>query len=165
MVVIDDSKTYLVSKARHTIFLATCGASMTFTATPTFAIDCRKVLTRVDSLICADASLMAADAALGAAYFKLLKSTGDKEIHDLLIVSRRRWLKARDEGDSTGAIDGDKALVLAETRDRTSALSAIRGSTGTPGLVEQLERQREFASHYTGGPFSGYETSCWSAPH
>jgi len=55
---------------------------------PAFAIDCSRASTEVEKLICGDKDLKSADAALGATYFKLLKSIKDKEVHDPLFSAK-----------------------------------------------------------------------------
>jgi uncharacterized protein YecT (DUF1311 family) len=145
-----------------------CGAE------PALAIECQNASSPVEKIICSDAALKAADQTMSAAYFKLLKATRDKEVHDLLIFSQKRWLKARDEqfqaapGEKAETTDDDKAMVSREIGDRTKVLAGWYGahknaSSAGPTLVEIIERQRS-ASQFTGGPYAGYQTDCFFAP-
>ncbi len=51
----------------------------------------------IDKKICDNASLKAADAAIGQAYAALLKETPDPEIRAMPVSSQRRWIAARND--------------------------------------------------------------------
>lgn len=131
------------------------------------AMDCAKAASTLDKRICSDRELKAADAAMSAAYFKLLQSIKDPEIHASLIESQRRWVKAREQ-DLDGMPDwtdeptddhAQRAILLETMRARTQDLSSR--SAGLPTFVATALKQRELARGYSGGPYSGYSnTSC-----
>lgn len=126
------------------------------------ALDCAKASTPVEKLLCVTPKLKKADAAMGAAYFKLLRATKNPEFHDALIRSQRRWLEARSHGpDRSGAGEADttddREVLLKMTRDR---LDFLQGAEP----LRVMEEQQRIASNDSGGPFAGYETSCWFLP-
>lgn len=132
-----------------------------------WAMDCAKAASALDKRICSDRQLKAADAAMSAAYFKLLQSIKDPEIHASLIESQRRWVKAREEDldsmpdwiDDPTDDNAQRAILLETTRARTEQLSSR--SAGMPTFVATALKQRELARDYSGGPYSGYSnTSC-----
>ncbi|WP_246799621.1 lysozyme inhibitor LprI family protein [Bradyrhizobium sp. CCBAU 51753] len=129
---------------------------------PAHALDCAKAPARVDKVICASPSLRKADAAMSAAYFKLLRATTDREFHDALIRSQRRWLEVRSQGARGSQEDDDveiaeREALLKVTRDRMKSLQ-------TGELVRRMERQRGVASKDSGGAFAGYKTACYLLP-
>ncbi|MDK4743660.1 hypothetical protein PH547_32950 [Rhizobium sp. CNPSo 3464] len=134
-----------------------------------FAIDCQHATQLLDKVICGDRDLKTADAKMAKAYFDLLKSTRDKEVHDLIILSQRRWIEARYHQDITDPhtnpepdlddLDRQKTMLLDEIHDRTRVLSA------TPSGLELTTREeRAFISKFSGGAFSGFRTGCFFAP-
>lgn len=134
-------------------------------------LDCGKASSRVERLTCRHADLREADRSLGRAYLKLLKDAPDEEIREALKMSQRRWLKEREKefsGSASGQ-DGessrdDHALMLRIVRDRTSALSRT-GGPGKPNVfIKAMLQQRADAADTTGGPFAGYQTSCFFLP-
>ncbi len=148
-------------------FLLLAVASM-----PALAMDCGKASSKLEHRICADPQLHAADTAMSAAYFKLLRGIDDADIHASLVNSQRRWLAAREKdlGD-LGGWDNDgeplseaqqRAIVLEATRDRAKQLSARAGSQ--PQFVADALKQRALVSAYSGGPFAGYQAWCSFIP-
>lgn len=132
------------------------------------AIDCRKASTSIDRMICRDARLRKADAALGTAYSGLVKATEDAEIRAALVASQKRWLARRD--DRLGRLGEDRESPDAETQ-REILLKAIearseqlsrrsRADPKVPDLIATALEQRRFAARFTGGAFAGFETSC-----
>jgi uncharacterized protein YecT (DUF1311 family) len=133
------------------------------------ALDCQRATQLLDKVICGDSDLKAADAKMAKAYFELLKSTKDKEVHDLIILSQRRWIDARYHQEITDPhanpdpspddLDSQKAMLLDQMEDRTHTLSA------QPSAMElNIREEREFISKFSGGPFSGFSTGCFFAP-
>jgi uncharacterized protein YecT (DUF1311 family) len=132
-----------------------------------WAMDCAKAASALDKRICSDHELKAADTAMSAAYFKLLQSIKDPEIHASLIESQRRWVKAREQDldsmpdwiDDPTDDNAQRAILLETTRARTQDLSSR--SAGLPAFVATALKQRDLARGYSGGPYSGYRnTSC-----
>ncbi len=144
-------------------FLSALSILVVATCAPAHALDCAKASTPVDKLFCATPELKKADAAMAAAYFKLLRETKDPDFHEALIRSQRRWLKQRSDGPPRfgAAADDDDLddgkILLKMTRDR---LNFLKG----PELIRTMEVQKKVASNDSGGPFAGYETSCWFLP-
>jgi uncharacterized protein YecT (DUF1311 family) len=131
-------------------------------SSPAGALDCAKASQPVEKLLCATAALRQADDEMSAAYFKLLRETGDPEFHALLIRSQRRWLAQRLGGPQRfGLAEGDKTddrdVLLAMTRGRLDFLKS-----GTP--IRTMEDQRRIASRGSGGRFAGYHASCQFLP-
>jgi len=129
---------------------------------PARALDCAQASLPVDKLICATPDLKKADAAMSAAYFKLLRETTDQQFHEALIRSQRRWLEVRSHGpDRYGQAEDDKAddreVLLKMTRDRLARLQ-------TTEPIRAMERQREIVAKDGGGLFAGYGTSCALLP-
>jgi len=143
-------------------------------ATNTWALDCTKATSDLDRAICADRDLKAADAAMSAAYFKLLRSIDDDEIRASLVTSQRRWIKAREddlgslmhehEGRDEYPLDKSerRAILLEVMRERAKRLSA--SANGQSSFVAIALRQRQLASAYSGGPLAGYRGSCSFIP-
>lgn len=150
---------------------ATACALLMSASLPANAIDCATASKHVEKMICSNAKLKAADTALNAAYAKLLRSTTDREAHDLIVASQRRWLKVRDgefdgrrddEADrSTEEPNDEEALLLKAIEDRKEH---ITGSRTFPNLAEIIKKARADSAMYTGGPYARYETECWFAP-
>nr|WP_165388529.1 lysozyme inhibitor LprI family protein [Sphingomonas populi] len=145
---------------------------MILTATPGHAINCGKASGRIDRMICADAALQRADAAMNAAYAGILKAAGDAGIRAMLVAGQRRWLAQRDA--DLGHLDrsGDapdagtwRGIVLKAIRDRTADLKRLEGGNPyLPHMVAVARAQRRFAARFTGGAFAGYDTSCSFLP-
>jgi uncharacterized protein YecT (DUF1311 family) len=141
---------------------------------PAVAMDCAKAASALDKRICSDHTLKAADDAMSAAYFKLLASIKDPEIHASLIESQRRWIKEREKslGDLSGYVDGNddplsrdqqRAILLDATHSRTAYLSDHSGEQSD--FVVTALKQRQLARSYSGGPYAGYtDTSCYFIP-
>jgi uncharacterized protein YecT (DUF1311 family) len=147
---------------------------------PAHALDCANASLKVEKLICTSPTLKKADAAMSAAYFKLLRDTTDPEFHEALIRSQRRWIQARSGGvPRSDGVDGedvesdDRKVLLKITKDR---LEFLKGSEP----IRTMEQQRKSVSEYSGGPFAGYETAfcnflpprfsdwtyvCWATTH
>jgi uncharacterized protein YecT (DUF1311 family) len=126
------------------------------------ALDCAKASSKVEKLFCATPELKAADEAMSAAYFKLLRETTDTEFHEELIRSQRRWLKIRADGpDRFGQAEDDKTddrdVLLKMTRDRLRFLQS-----GEP--VRIMEQERDVMSKDSGGAFAGFRTFCVLQP-
>jgi uncharacterized protein YecT (DUF1311 family) len=144
-------------------FVSALAALVVAFPVPAHALDCAKASTSIEKLFCATPELKKADAAMGAAYFKLLRETKDPDFHDALIRSQRRWLKVRSEGpprfgaaaDDDSASDGE--VLLKMTRDR---LNFLKGTEP----IRTMQEQKKVASDDSGGPFAGYETSCSLLP-
>lgn len=131
--------------------------------TPAWAIDCSKATDPIDVRICGNKGLKAADAAMGQAYSALLKTAPDADIRSMLVSSQRRWIAARNKGlttNSEGAPLPVSELQKAIT-ERTSRLS----DRSDKGLVVKAEAQRRFLAKYSGGNFSGFDTSCEFIPN
>ncbi|QOZ35504.1 lysozyme inhibitor LprI family protein [Bradyrhizobium sp. CCBAU 53421] len=131
-------------------------------SSPALALDCARASLPVDKLICATPKLKQADAAMSAAYFKLLRETTDHEFHDALVLSQRRWIAVRSQGaDRYGQAEDDKTddreVLLKVTRDRLTRLQ-------TTEPIRAMERQREIVAKDGGGSFAGYRTSCVLLP-
>lgn len=137
------------------------------------AMDCKKASSSIEHLICADPRLVAADAAMGKAYSAALKTTNDEQIRTMLITSQRRWVAARDNrfGDLDNSVDGQtgegyskedqRTIVLKAMQQRTRRLGDMSKATPKqPQLIQVALGERAFASHFTGGPFAGFDTSC-----
>ena len=84
-------------------------------------------------------------------------------------ASQRRWLKAREDQWKSGE-DGDgdadnetlKSLLVREIKDRSTSLVRSDGRKMLPPLVENIDAERHEFARYTGGPFAGFETECFS---
>jgi uncharacterized protein YecT (DUF1311 family) len=140
-------------------FLSVLGVLVVASPVPVHALDCAKASTPVEKLFCASPELKKADAAMGAAYFKLLRATTNPEFRDALIRSQRRWLQARSPGPDRFGEAGDdstddREVLLKMTRDR---LAFLKGAEP----IRAMEEQKKVVSNDSGGPFAGYETSCW----
>ncbi|WP_218574749.1 lysozyme inhibitor LprI family protein [Reyranella sp. CPCC 100927] len=120
-------------------------------------MDCRQASAPVEHAICSDRQLRAADAAMGDAYARLLKTANDADIRTMLIDGQKRWLAQRDRLFDRRLASADKdrqrTVMLSAMQDRTQALAERP-------LVAIAQGQRKFAARYTGGPFAGFETSC-----
>jgi uncharacterized protein YecT (DUF1311 family) len=144
-------------------FLSALGIVVVASPVSVHALDCTKASTPVDKLFCATPKLKNADAAMSAAYFKLLRETKNPDFHEALIRSQRRWLKQRSEGSPKfGAAEDDDNLddgeiLLKMTRDR---LNFLKGNEP----IRTMEEQQKVVSNDSGGPFAGYETSCSFLP-
>ncbi len=132
-------------------------------ATPSWAIDCTKASDPIDKKICGNASLKAADAAMGQAYAALLKSAPDPEIRSMLVSSQRRWIAARNEGLKTG-LDGS-AMPTGKLRQAITDRTAQLSDQSEKGLIMQAQAQRRFLAKYSGGAFAGFDTSCEFIPN
>src|SRR5262249_45129052 len=112
---------------------------------------------------CAAPALKAADEAMSAAYFKLLRETTDPDFHEALIRSQRRWLEMRSHGidrfGAAAAVDrtDDRQVLLEMTRSGLTRLQAAEP-------LRTMERQRKLAAQDGGGPFAGYESDCFFEP-
>jgi uncharacterized protein YecT (DUF1311 family) len=132
---------------------------------PARSIDCAGANHAVDHLICEDPSLKKADADMSKAYFALLKETKDPVIHQALISSQQRWLRARYlEGSRWGHGEDDRhhqiVALQAIIRSRTERLSTRDGVAETSPLVANAVAEQRYASRFSGGPYSGYWTEC-----
>lgn len=144
---------------------AAFAASVGFSLAPALAVECDNAARPIEKMICADRRLAVADTQMSEAYFALLKSVKDKEVHDTLIASQRRWLKARDAVASEmrsgeGEPDNDDESFLSKV---TKARAEVLLATGQSGSIAAVERQRKLAAPYTGGRFAGYRTECFFA--
>jgi uncharacterized protein YecT (DUF1311 family) len=128
---------------------------------PAFAIDCPRASTVVEKAICGDDKLKAEDAALSAVYFNLLKSITDKEVHDLLIVSQRRWLTARD--GQFGNDDDPQQIRKLLSREIAARTRDLLGDENWKSFVQRAEARNSMAVQYTGGPYAGHDISCFFA--
>lgn len=143
-------------------------AAVLLLASPAQAIDCRKASTTIDRMICSDARLKKADAAMGAAYAGALKATDDAEIRAALVASQKRWLTVRDQQLGRLKEDQDpldtqtwREIVLKALQDRTRDLiPTAAGDPSPPRLIAAALAQRRFAARFTGGPFAGFSTTC-----
>jgi uncharacterized protein YecT (DUF1311 family) len=143
-------------------FLSALGTLVFAFPVSAHALDCAKASTSVEKLFCATPELKKADAAMSAAYFKLLHETKNPEFHEALIRSQRRWLKERSKGPPRfGAAQYDDAndseVLLKMTRDRLDVLKRAEP-------IRVMEEQKKVVANDSGGPFAGYETSCWFLP-
>jgi uncharacterized protein YecT (DUF1311 family) len=85
--------------------LIAAAAALALAASPAFAKgaalykqqDCNAFTTQTDLNICADTNAQAADAALNAAYKKLMSQQGDAASKDQLKEIERAWLAYRDK--------------------------------------------------------------------
>ncbi|RUP17132.1 MAG: DUF1311 domain-containing protein [Methylobacterium sp.] len=151
-----------------TRLLAAAVAASLLAPSPARAIDCRKAASPLERMICADAALRKADAALGSAYAGLLRGTDDAEIRAMLVASQKRWVAARDtrlgDLDAAGAPSDPadaRTVVLAAIRARTRDLSGRSTSDpARPHWIAAALRQRAFAARFTGGPFAGFDAAC-----
>lgn len=149
----------------RTNFLSALSAII-IASTPAQALDCAKATGAVETLFCADPKLIQADKEMAAEYFKLLRKATDKEFHEALIRSQRRWLEVRSHGaDRFGVAEfvdktDDSEVLLKMTRDRLNFLR-----TAEP--VHAMEEQRKILLNDGGGVFAGYETTCtlWPPPY
>lgn len=132
------------------------GASM-----PALAIDCTKANDHVDKAICGNAGLKAADATMGSAYTALLKTAPDAEIRAMLVSSQRRWVAARNEWLSSD----DTSFPIAQLRKAMVDRTALLTDRSDKGFVAHAEAQRRFLAKFTGGAFSGFDTSCEFIPN
>jgi uncharacterized protein YecT (DUF1311 family) len=142
------------------VLLALC--ALFVGASPAGALDCFKATSKIDELICVTPELKAADEAMGAAYFKLLKDTADPAFHEALIASQRRWLKVRSVGpDRFGQAEDDKtddrAVLLQVTRQRLTVLQKAEP-------IHKMEQERKIMSKDSGGAFAGFKTDCVLQP-
>ncbi|PRH85163.1 DUF1311 domain-containing protein [Labrys okinawensis] len=145
-------------------------ALIVFHALPAHAIDCRKASTSIERRICADKALRQADAAMGAAYARILKASQDPEIRAMLIESQKHWLARRDlrldqEDGAENADDSDAEAprnnLLAAIEARTADLTDVsKTDPKLPRLIEIANKQRRFNAQFTGGPFAGYRADC-----
>lgn len=144
--------------------LLALGALIVVSPFPVHALDCGKASLPVEKLICATPELKKADAAMSAAYFKLLQETTAPEFREAMIRSQRRWLAVRSRGlERFGAAENeatdDHEALLIMTRDRLTFFE-----TATP--IRAMEQQRKITSKDSGGSFAGFNTSsCFSCPH
>lgn len=139
-----------------------CLMTILGTSMPAWAIDCTKASDPIDKTICGDAKLKAADAAMSQAYGALLKTAPDAEVRAMLINSQRRWISARNEWlgrDSNGS-----TFPIGEFRKAMIERAAQLTDRSDKGPVAQAEAQRRFLAKYTGGAFSGFNTSCEFIP-
>lgn len=116
------------------VVIATALAGFLYLPAPSFAIDCSRAASVVEKAICGDPKLKAADAALGAAYFDLLKSLKGTEAHDLLIFSQKRWLKKRDR-----EINGDEGEDIKPLLSRVIAARQDFLVGGDKSFAERIE--------------------------
>lgn len=153
---------------RPQILPASLLAILAFGTTSASALDCKSASTGAEKLVCSDAKLRDADKAMSAAYFKLVKKATDEDSRAALLASQKRWLKARDDEfeapakNDNGEERDDHALMLRILTDRTKGLSASEG--GQPQFLAVIAQQKKAAASITGGPFSGFDTSCFFAP-
>ncbi len=138
-----------------------CLAAFLGTSMPALAIDCTKANDHVDKAICGNAGLKAADAAMGSAYTALLKTAPDAEIRAMLVSSQRRWVAARNEWLSSD----DTSFPIAQLRKAMVDRTALLTDRSDKGFVAHAEAQRRFLAKFTGGAFSGFDTSCEFIPN
>jgi uncharacterized protein YecT (DUF1311 family) len=143
-------------------FLLALSALVAAHACPVSALDCAKASQPVEKMFCNTPKLKKADEAMSAAYFKLLRQTADPEFHEALVRSQRRWLEARSHGaDRFGAAENEKAddrkVLLQMTNDRLTSLRSAEP-------IRTMEQQRTITAKDSGGPFAGYESSCYFLP-
>ena len=146
---------------RHVFLLLPC-ALLLASLSPARALDCAKVSSKAEKLICTTPELKSADEAMSDAYFRLLRQTSDPEFHAALIMSQRRWLEVRASGpDRFGAAENnktdDREVLLQVTRDRLKFLQ-----TAEP--VRIMAQEREIMSKDGGGSFAGYKSYCVLQP-
>lgn len=145
-----------------------CLAGLGVLSAPVWAIDCHKASTPAEKLICSDRGAVAADAELNRAYAALLKQAPDAEIRAMLVDSQRRWIETRNmrlEGlmsDSESLPEGKTLAAVAADliRARAGEFKESRKGDKLPRLIRVALSQRDFRKQFTGGPYSGYETSC-----
>ncbi|MFY1879160.1 lysozyme inhibitor LprI family protein [Achromobacter xylosoxidans] len=145
-----------------------CLAGLGALSAPAWAIDCHKAGTPAEKLICSDRGAVAADAELNRAYAALLKQAPDAQIRAMLVDSQRRWIEARNmrlEGlvSDPGSLPDEKtpgAVAADLIRSRASEFKERGKGDSLPRLIRVALSQREFRKQFTGGPYSGYETSC-----
>jgi uncharacterized protein YecT (DUF1311 family) len=147
-----------------TLFVASfCGLLVLIA--PASALDCKKASSPIEKMICNDTELKAADDKMSDAYFALLKSVDNKEIHGFLITSQRRWLKARTDLAKDNA--DSESVILAQTEVRTK-LFQEKLSNGSNAFIEEITKRINFekniASSSTGGAFAGYQALCFIGP-
>ncbi|MDZ5449261.1 lysozyme inhibitor LprI family protein [Labrys sedimenti] len=139
-------------------------------ALPAYAIDCKKASTSIERRICADKSLRRADAAMGAAYARILKASQDPEIRAMLVESQKHWLARRDlrldqedgaEGAGDSGEETPKNNLLKAIEARTADLAELsKTDPKLPRLIEIANGQRRFNAQFSGGPFAGYSADC-----
>lgn len=137
------------------------------------AINCARASSPIEHMICASQALLRADAAMNRAYIAILRVAPDPEIHAMLVSSQKRWVAARDKafGGVDKAADSQTGESLSKSAQRRLILDAIESRTSVlaqmskesprqPTLIETALQQRRFATHFTGGPLAGFDTSC-----
>lgn len=148
---------------KQSLLAMICLTMIISTGMPAWAIDCTKASDPIDKRICGNASLKAADAAMGQAYSALLKIAPDAEVRSMLVNSQRRWITARDEWfrSNPGKTPSPVSELRKAITDRTAGLA----DRSDKGFVSQAEAQRRLFTKYTGGAFSGFNTSCEFIPN
>lgn len=131
------------------------------------AEECRSAADAVDKALCSDAAFRRADRAMSASYFDLLRSVGERDLRDALILSQRRWIAARKEGtvnvDDTPLEDRpsiERRSLIAVTRAREAQLKRKAPDGRTSAMIAILRHQRDVMSRFPGGPFQGFSTEC-----
>ncbi len=137
-----------------TIQILALSIVLVFARSPAFAIDCKRASTPVETAICEDDELKAKDAALGDAYFKLLKQTTDARVHDLLVFSQKRWLKTREDKFKNQEFSSEDLSPGIDQRLK-ELTGKYRPFTGR--IADALS----FASRFSGGPYAGSKIDCF----
>ena len=133
-------------------------------ATPGFAMNCAKAKEPAEKRICANASLLAADAKMNTAYTAILKAAPDAEIRAMLVRSQRRWIAARNKllngnwGDDSDG--GGTPVPLAQIRKAINERTRVLADRSERGLIAVAQAQRRWLAKYTGGPLAGFRAEC-----
>ncbi|MGM4985390.1 MULTISPECIES: lysozyme inhibitor LprI family protein [Rhizobium] len=130
---------------------------------PAWCLDCANAKQPVDRLICNNPSLRKADTEMSKAYFDLLRSVKDPEIHQALVSSQQRWVGLRYIEGSRLQPDERKQeinLLRDDTAQRTRNLAMKGGVPESSALVANAVAQQRYVSRFSGGPYSGYWTEC-----
>lgn len=146
------------------------------TASSALAIDCQSKADAASQLVCSNEQLVAAYGKMQSAYAKLLRQAPDDEIRAMLQMSQKRWHAALDLasdmlGSGNQVPDGEESeeeadqertpqvITMNNLQARVEDLSSVEND-GTPVLIAKALRQRHFAAKFSGGTFSGFDTSC-----
>ncbi len=97
------------------------GAALFIGAAPAAAMDCGKAETVVETAICADQDLLAADDAMAAAYreVRTLSTSAEKK---MLALSQRSFIAERETQCGTGSAPEIKSCIGERTRQRLTRL-------------------------------------------
>ena len=139
-------------------------------AMPVFAMDCAKAKEAAEKKICANASLLAADAKMNTAYAAILKAAPDADIRAMLVRSQRRWIKARNAfleaaWGSDGPGGNGTPTPLAQMRKAINERARVLADRSERGLIAAAQAQRRWLAKYTGGPLTGFSVECEFLPH